>query len=135
VKGQVHYLSGRARHRTTLIVSRVFSDLLLKLHLPMPRKIRYEYIARLIDRAAQMYPRDRSYAGDVVLFHASSQPEGIKPDRTLGWGGLITGDLKIVDVAGTHNSIMTYGPHIAELVHKIDDHLARLQSRLPSETQ
>jgi len=134
VKGQVRYLSGRARHRTTLIVSQLFSDLLLKLHLPMPRKIRYEYIARLIDRAAQMYPRDRSYAGDAILFHASSQPEGITPDRTLGWDGLITGDLKIVDVAGTHNSIMTHEPHIAELVHKIDDHLGQLQGRLPSET-
>jgi amino acid adenylation domain-containing protein len=135
VKGQARYLSGRAQHRTTLIVSTLVSDLLLKLHLPMPRKIRYEYIARLIDRAAQNYPRGRSYAGDAILFHASSQPEGIKPDRTLGWAGMITGDLKIVDIAGTHNSIMSHAPHIAELVQKIDDHLGQLQGRLPSETQ
>ncbi|HJQ14980.1 MAG TPA: amino acid adenylation domain-containing protein [Anaerolineales bacterium] len=135
VKGQVRYLSGRARHRTTLVVSTLVSDLLLKLNLPMPRKIRYEYVARLIDRAAQMYPRGRSYAGDAVLFYASSQPEGIKPDRTLGWAGMITGDLKIVDVDGTHNSIMSHVPHIAELVRKMDDHLRQLQGRLSSEAQ
>ena len=79
-------VSGAAQHRTTQIVSTLFADLLLKLHLPMPRKIRYEYIARLIDRAAQNYPRGRTYPGEVILFHASSQPEGIKPDPTLGWG-------------------------------------------------
>ncbi len=134
MKGQVVYLSRRARHRTILIISRLVSDLLLKLRLPLPRRIRYEYIARLIDRAAQTYPRGRSYAGDAVLFHASSQPEGIKPDRSLGWADMITGDLKIVDVAGTHNSIMSHAPHIAGLVQKIDDHLRQLHSHLPSET-
>jgi len=131
-KGQVVYLSRRVRHRTTLIVSRLVSDMLLKLRLPMPRRIRYEYIAWLIDRAAQNYPRGRSYAGDAVLFQALSQPEGIKPDRSLGWAGLIAGDLKIVDVTGTHNSIMSHAPHIAGLVQKIDDHLRLLYSRLPS---
>jgi amino acid adenylation domain-containing protein len=133
VKGQVGYLSRRAQHRTTLVLSRLFSDLLLKFRLPMPRRIRYEYIAQLIDRAAQNYPRGRSYAGDAVLFHATSQPEGIKPDRTLGWAGMIAGGLAIVDVAGTHNSIMSHTPHIAGLVQRIDDHLRRLPSQLPSD--
>ena len=128
MKGQVSYLSGRARHRMTMIASRLFSDLLLKLRLPMPRKIRYEYIARLIDRAAQIYPRGNTYGGDIILFRAMSQPEGIQPDRTLGWGGLIKGDLKIVDVVGTHNSIMMYQPHVAELVRKIDHHLGQLHT-------
>jgi thioesterase domain-containing protein/aryl carrier-like protein len=128
VKGQVNYLSGRARRRTTLILSRLFSDFLLKLGLPMPRKIRYEYIARLIDRAAKSYPRGRTYSGEVILFHALSQPEGIRPDRMLGWADLITSDLKIVDVAGTHHSIMSHEPQIAELVRKIDHYLGQLHS-------
>lgn len=135
MKGQVRYLSGRVRHRVTRILSQLSVDLLLKLRLPMPRRIRYEYIARLIDRAAQMYPRGNTYPGEVILFHALSQPEGIKPDRTLGWGGRITGDLKTVDVAGTHNSIMMHEPHVAELVRKIDDQLRQLHNRLPSETE
>src|SRR6185503_11789712 len=111
VRGQIDYLSGRARHRSNHVLSRVFADLLLRLHQPMPRKIRYEYIARLIDHAARTYPRGRTYPGTVVLFHALTQPEGIKPDRTLGWGQLVTGDLKIIDVIGTHNSIMMHDLH------------------------
>jgi thioesterase domain-containing protein len=92
----------------------------------MPRKIRYEYIARLIDRAAGLYPRSNTYSGDAVLLHALTQPEGIQPDRTLGWGEMVTGDLKIVDVVGTHNSIMAHEPHVAELVRKIDELLSQL---------
>lgn len=134
MKGQFMYLSGRLQHRLTLILSRLSANLLMKFRLPVPRKIRYEYIARVIDRAAQLYPRGRTYAGDVILFHAMSQPEGIKPDRTLGWANLITGDLKVVDVIGTHNSIMMHEPHVAELVRKIDTHLTQLHARRPAET-
>ena len=134
MKGQLKYLSGRLQHRANLILSSLSAELLMKHCLPIPRKIRYEYIARVIDHAAQIYPRGRTYSGDVVLFHASSQPGGIKPDRTLGWANLITAELKIVDVIGTHNSIMMHEPHVAELVRKIDDHLRQLYDRLPSET-
>jgi amino acid adenylation domain-containing protein len=132
MKGQWKYLSGRLQRRATLILSRLSADLLMKFRLPVPRKIRYEYIARVIDRAAQLYPRGRAYAGETILFHASSQPEGIRPDRTLGWAKLIRGNLKIIDVTGTHNSIMMYEPHVAELVRKIDDHLKQSNTGLPS---
>ena len=134
MKGQFKYLSGRLQHRGTLILSRLSADLLMKFRLPVPRKLRYEYIARLIDLAAQIYPRGRTYSGEVILFHAASQPDGIRTDRTLGWASMITGELKIVDVSGTHNSIMMHEPHVAELVRKIDEHLARLGNRLPAET-
>jgi hypothetical protein len=117
-----------------LIASQLFAGVFLKLSLPMPRKTRYEYIAGLIELAAQLYPRGNTYAGDVVLFHARSQPESIKPDRTLGWSEIVQGDLKIVDVDGTHNSIMMYAPHVAELVRKIDDQLQQLHNPAPSET-
>jgi thioesterase domain-containing protein/acyl carrier protein len=125
-KGQIGYLLRRVQHRGHLILSNTLVELLPKLHLPMPRKIRYEYIARLIDRAAGLYPRSNTYSGDAVLLHALTQPEGIQPDRTLGWGEMVTGDLKIVDVVGTHNSIMAHEPHVAELVRKIDELLSQL---------
>jgi amino acid adenylation domain-containing protein len=129
MKGQMSYLWGRLRHRADLISSRLFAGLLLRMRLPMPRKVRYEYIARLIDRAAQTYPSGRTYPGEAVLFHALTQPEGVKPDPALGWANLITGDLKIVDVTGTHNSIMMYEAHVADLVRMIDHHLQHLHSR------
>lgn len=133
MKGQFSYLWGRLRHRADLILSRIFARLLLRLRLPMPRKIRYEYIAQLIDRAAQTYPPGRTYSGEAVLFHALTQPGGNQPDPTLGWADLIVGDLKIVDTVGTHNSIMMHEPHVAELVRKIDNHLIHLHNGLPAE--
>jgi thioesterase domain-containing protein/acyl carrier protein len=128
LKGQLNYLWGRARHRVNLISSRPLAGLLLKLHLPLPRKIRYEYIAKLIDRAIQTYPAGRTYQGDAVLFHALTQPDGIRLDPTLGWATLIVGDLKIIEVVGTHNSIMMHEPHVAELVRKIDQHLKEVSN-------
>jgi aspartate racemase len=128
IKDQVSYLFRRLRHRVDLIASKLLAGLLLKLNLPMPRQTRYEYIARLIERAVELYPRGNTYPGDVVLFHASSQPDGIQPDRTLGWGELIKGNLKIVNVVGTHNSVMMHAPHVAEMVRKIDDELRQLHN-------
>ena len=128
IKGQARYLFRRGQHRLDLIASKLFAVLFSTLRLPMPRKTRYNYIARLIEHAAELYPRDNTYEGDVVLFHASSQPEGIKPDRTLGWGALVKGELKIVDVPGTHHSIMMHAPHVAELVRKIDGQLQQLHN-------
>jgi thioesterase domain-containing protein len=135
MRGQLKYLSGRFRHRLAVILSSLFADLILNLHLPMPRKLRYEYIARMIDRATQTYPPGKTYPGDVVLFHASAQPEGIEPDRTLGWANLITGELKIVDILGTHNSIMMHEPHVAGLVRKMDEHLRQIGNHSPSQTE
>ena len=129
IQGQVGYLLKRAQHRGHLILSNALADVLPRLPLPMPRKIRYEYIARLIDRAAALYSRSNTYSGHATLFHALTQPEGIQPDRTLGWGGMVAGDLKIVEVTGTHNSIMAHEPHVAELVRKIDELLSQLHNR------
>ena len=135
VQGQLKYLSRRLQRRLSLILAELFANSLMKLRLPLPRKIRYEYVARVVDRAARLYPGGRAYPGEAILFHASSQPEGIRPDRTLGWAELITGDLKIIDVIGTHNSIMMHEPHVAELVRKIDQYLTELYARRLSETR
>ncbi len=130
-KGQLQYLWGRVRHRTGLILSKQFSKLLMKLQIPLPRRIRYEYIASLIDRAGEMYPAGQTYAGDVTIFHALTQPEGIKADPALGWANIVTGELKILDVPGTHNSVMMHEPHVADLVRKINEHLDQLQNTTP----
>jgi thioesterase domain-containing protein/acyl carrier protein len=129
LRGQLDYLSARLRHRSNDIMSRLFAGLLLRMNQPIPRKIRYEYIARLIDRAAEIYPRGRTYPGDVVIFHALIQPKGIKPDRTLGWGQRVTGEIEVVDVIGTHHSIMMHDLHATELVRKLDHYLRQLHNR------
>jgi amino acid adenylation domain-containing protein len=128
LRGQAKYLWGRARHRIRATSSKLCAGLLLKLQLPLPGRIRYEYVAGLIDRAAEAYPHGRTYAGDATLFRAATQPSGIVPDPTLGWGQRIAGELKIVNVTGTHNSIMMHEPHVAALIRTLDSHLTRLHS-------
>ena len=48
----------------------------------------------------------KEYAGSVTLFRATEQPRGIMPDRTLGWGRLVKGDLHICDTPGYHGAIV-----------------------------
>ena len=56
-------------------------------------------------RAATAYV-PRPYPGHATLFRALEQPRGIYPDRTLGWGPLVQGGLKIYDTPGHHGAIV-----------------------------
>lgn len=124
--GQLNYLWHRARHRIGLALSRLLAKMFKKLKLPLPGRVRYEYIADLIDQAALHYPKGRTYPGEVTIFRAATQPDGIKPDPSLGWAQLALGNLKILDVPGTHNSVMMHEPHVAHLVRQINACLDRL---------
>jgi len=66
-----------------------------------------------------------SCPGEVTLFHASIQPENIVPDSTLGWKNYVSGELKIVEVTGTHNSMMKE-PHLSILVQAIQSEMQNL---------
>ena len=48
----------------------------------------------------------RPYPGYATLFRAMEQPHGIYPNRTLGWGPLVQGGLKIYDTPGHHGAIV-----------------------------
>ncbi|NCP87227.1 MAG: hypothetical protein CO094_06410 [Anaerolineae bacterium CG_4_9_14_3_um_filter_57_17] len=122
--GQVNYLWRRASKRLGKIFSALSSALLKFLHLPLPRLAHYNEIARLVDEAGSAF-QPKAYAGEILLFRASIQPENIVPDETLGWGKHITGALRIVNVEGTHNSIMK-SPHLDGLVARLLAELAAL---------
>ncbi|HUE99711.1 MAG TPA: hypothetical protein VMN99_10680 [Anaerolineales bacterium] len=130
IADQVRYLLRRVQRRINVILSSRLAVLLVRLKLPLPRKVRYEYIAKLIDHAAEMYPRERVYPGTVTVFRALTQPAGIQADSTLGWAKLVSGSLNIHDVVGTHHSIMMHEPHVAELVRMMGDHLGKLHSQV-----
>ena len=51
------------------------------------------------DRMAEEY-RIQPYGGDVVLFRASKQLNGLIADQYLGWRGLFTGNLDICEIPG-----------------------------------
>lgn len=48
----------------------------------------------------------KPYDGDAVLFRAGNQLVEY-PDPTFGWGPLIRGDLRMVDVEGDHDDLLT----------------------------
>lgn len=129
--GKLGYLYRRAYKRSGMILSDLTGNLFLALRMPLPHKIRYNYIARLIDRASMQYD-PAPLEGDVLVFRAGIQPENIRPDPTLGWGLIVRGKLSIIDVEGTHNSIFANEPHVAALVKKIEAHLDDIESMPPS---
>ncbi|MFN8060156.1 MAG: SDR family NAD(P)-dependent oxidoreductase [Vicinamibacterales bacterium] len=69
----------------------------------IPRAIRDVQVG--VTQAARSY-RLQPFAGEVTLFRATSQPPGIYPDRTNGWGELVTGKLVVHDVPGYHGAII-----------------------------
>jgi thioesterase domain-containing protein len=121
-EGQVDYLWRRTRKRIGIILADLTGRILTALRMPLPHLVRYNYIARMIDQASAHYYTGQTYPGDVILFRASIQPEEIEPDPYLGWGEMVKGTLKIVDITGTHNSIMKE-PHLFDLVHALETHL------------
>jgi thioesterase domain-containing protein len=46
------------------------------------------------------------YAGDVDLFRATGRGAGMEEDPTLGWGELLTGELRVSELPGDHYSIL-----------------------------
>ncbi len=126
--GQVGYLMRRARKRLGIVFTNMSGSILTALRLPLPHLVRYNYIARIIDQASGNYYTGQAYDGDIVLFKASTQPVGIEPDPYLGWGSMVKGQLKIIDVPGTHNSIMKE-PHLLELVHALEAHLESITTK------
>jgi amino acid adenylation domain-containing protein len=81
----------------------------------VPKK--YLQIEDLIWKAGLAY-QPSPYSGDVTLFHATVQPLGIVPDRTLGWGRYVTGKLEIHDIPGHHGSIVSE-PFVRVLAEKL----------------
>ncbi len=60
--------------------------------------------------------------GTVTLFRASIQPENIISDPLLGWKDHVAGEIKVINVTGTHNS-MIKEPHLSILVKAIEAEL------------
>ena len=75
----------------------------------------------IIEGAAENY-EPGCYPGKLTLFRASRQPEGIIPDPYLGWQGHAAA-FEIVNVEGTHNSIMKK-PDVGNLLEHLREHLA-----------
>jgi natural product biosynthesis luciferase-like monooxygenase protein len=71
----------------------------LGLRLPRSRAYTLEALAAAHQKT-YMESRPHPYRGRVLLFRAAKQPLGICPDPTLGWDGLIEGELDVREVPG-----------------------------------
>ncbi len=118
---KLDYVMRRIRHRLRVIQSSLFGWIFVAFHLPMPHRIRYDFVRQIIEEAAENYEPGH-YPGKLTIFRASVQPEGIIPDRYLGWEGHAD-IIEIVDVEGTHNSIMKK-PDVGKLLKQVQAYLA-----------
>ncbi len=113
---KLEYLSLRLRYRLSVIQSTLFGWIFIVLRLPMPYRVRYDYVRKTIEEAAEKYIPGK-YPGTLTIFRANIQPDTILPTPYLGWGGHAD-NIEIVEVEGTHNSIMK-SPDLGELLKQV----------------
>jgi thioesterase domain-containing protein/acyl carrier protein len=125
IRGKLRYVE----ERTRTLAGRVYRHLrrgmagaVSAIRQPMPKHVRQAYRAAM--RARQEYSPQR-YSGHVALFRASRQPRGLY-DPLLGWGGLVQGELKVIEVPGAHFTIITE-PYIQALAEQLKEELGRAQ--------
>lgn len=67
------------------------------------------------------------YPGQVTLFRCSNKIPGHYYEPDLGWGGLATGGVQIVEVPGSHHSLLME-PHVRTLAEQLRVCLDRAQA-------
>ena len=80
-------------------------------------KIQTVIVREAHDRAMRRYS-PKAYDGDVVLFTAEDQGDGVIYPPHLGWEGYVRGDLKVVTIPGEHLTIFQE-PHVTSLAKKL----------------
>jgi len=103
-----------------VIQSSLFGWIFVILRLPMPHRIRYDYVRKIIEEAAEKYVPGK-YPGTLTIFRAKIQPDSILPAPYLGWEGHAD-NIETVDVEGTHKSIMK-SPDLGELLKQVQARL------------
>jgi thioesterase domain-containing protein len=79
-----------------------------------------------MERAVRAY-RPRPYPGAITLFRAMDRSVTGTYSRTLGWGRLARGGVRVIDVPGTHSTVLRPGsepPMAAKLRDCLDELMA-----------
>ena len=74
------------------------------------------------ERAMRIYC-PKAYDGDVILFTAADQGDGVIYPPHLGWEGYVRGHLKVVTIPGEHLTIFQE-PHVNNFSNKLREILA-----------
>ncbi|GAP22654.1 non-ribosomal peptide synthetase [Leptolinea tardivitalis] len=99
------YFSHRTKDRLQVTFFPIIGAVMQKLNMTMPHSVRYIVVRQTLLDAVDRYHL-KGYSGDIVVFKAKLQPEGCIPDPTMGWGKYVTGDIKIIEIEGNHNTMM-----------------------------
>lgn len=72
---------------------------------PLPLPWRFIFLQEACFTALRAY-RPEPFDGDLTLFRVDSPPPAnlFEQDTTLGWRGVVTGSLRVVTVAGSHDT-------------------------------
>ena len=73
-------------------------------------------------RAAYVLYEPRPYSGRVVIFRAKDKPAYVNWDTMEGWKKYVRGEIKVVDVDGTHGRVYK-PPHVLALAKAISSFL------------
>jgi amino acid adenylation domain-containing protein len=79
------------------------------------------------DRAFEMY-QPRPYGGNVLLFRASKQMEGLMADKMLGWNELLLPSLEVCEVPGHQQNLLTE-PNVSRLADELKVRLDSIQQK------
>ena len=71
----------------------------------LPHGVRYREIERIHLLADAAYV-PREYAGPVTLFRAREPAERLDTWPALGWDGIVRGDLRVIDLPGSHDNLI-----------------------------
>lgn len=111
IKAKFSYLWQRFLRLITIVevnISNLLEPITKNYNLNIPHSLDYTFgqISKAQDEAFWTY-EPRVYKGRVVIFRASKQARGIKPDPTLGWGELIEGELELYEIPAYHQTILS----------------------------
>jgi amino acid adenylation domain-containing protein len=140
---ELSYLTNRSQeHRTTYLWARgkrvrevcqvraeMFWDKLVNRgNRPAPQhSLAYhlEHLAMAYDRAWEAY-EPKPYEGRVLQIRAGRQPLGIRPDPTLGWSELLTGEFTIETIPGFRQNLLDE-PTVGSLASSIQNTLDKCE--------
>jgi thioesterase domain-containing protein len=71
----------------------------------LPHGLRYRELERANMSAFYRYEA-QNYAGKLTLFRAAGQPYELNKSRDLGWNAVAKGGLHIIDIPGTHDTLI-----------------------------